>query len=238
MRVVPALARTHRVIAPDLPGHGMTAMPRNPFDAERVLRWLGELVEHVSPEPTVIVGQLVGGAIAARFALESPARVDALVLVVPTGLAPFEPSPEFGAALGAYLAGPDDETHDELWRRCVSDLDGLRAVLGPTWESLKAYNLDLAGTATAFPAMGTMLELFGAHAIPPEELARISVPTTLIWGRDDHVVPVAVGQAANRRYGWPLHVVDGAGNEPALEAPEAFLRALGAALGTRPEVRA
>jgi pimeloyl-ACP methyl ester carboxylesterase len=238
MRVLPALARTYRVVAPDLPGHGASTMPSEPLDAERVLRWLGELVEHTSPEPPVIVGQLVGGAIAARFALDSPERVGALVLVVPFGLAPFEPTPEFGAALGAYLAGPDEETHDELWRRCVFDLDGLRSGLGTTWDSLKAYNLDLARTPTASAAMGTMLELFGAHAIPERELDRIAVPTTLVWGRNDHVVPLSTGEAASRRYGWPLHVVDGAGNEPALEAPEAFLRALGAALGARQEVTA
>jgi pimeloyl-ACP methyl ester carboxylesterase len=59
------------------------------------------------------------------------------------------------------------------------------------------------------------------------ELARIRVPATLIWGRHDLATPLAVAQAASARYGWPLHVIDNAADDPPLEQPEAFARALG-----------
>jgi pimeloyl-ACP methyl ester carboxylesterase len=68
--------------------------------------------------------------------------------------------------------------------------------------------------------------------IPPAELARIAVPTTLIWGRHDRQVRLGVAQAANARYGWPLHVIEDAADDPPIEQPEAFLRALHAALET------
>ena len=55
------------------------------------------------------------------------------MLVVPNGLAPFEPSPEFGAALGGYLAAPTAQSHDELWERCVNDLDALRREPAARW---------------------------------------------------------------------------------------------------------
>ena len=59
---------------------------------------------------------------------------------------------------------------------------------------------------------------------PAEELARISVPTTLIWGRHDRQTPLAVAQQASTRFGWPLHVIEDAADDPAFEQPAAVLR--------------
>jgi hypothetical protein len=57
-----------------------------------------------------------------------------------------------------------------------------------------------------------------------------TVPTTLIWGRHDLQVRLRVAEAASARYGWPLHVVEDAADDPAVGQPEAFLDALEAAL--------
>ena len=70
------------------------------------------------------------------------------------------------------------------------------------------------------------MELFGFEPIPDEVLARIPVPTSLIWGRHDSIVPLSIGEDASTRFGWPLRVIEDAGNEPAIEATQAFLRAL------------
>jgi pimeloyl-ACP methyl ester carboxylesterase len=56
------------------------------------------------------------------------------------------------------------------------------------------------------------------------------VPTTLIWGRHDKATPLKVARAASRRYEWPLHVIDAAGDDPKLERPTAFLTAFDQAL--------
>ena len=81
-------------------------------------------------------------------------------------------------------------------------------------------------------ALGSLMEQFGVSAIPSAELARIAVPTTLIWGRHDLATRLAVAEAASVRYGWPLHVIENAADDPPIEHPAAFLRALHAALGT------
>ena len=224
--VVPGLATRHRVIAPDLPGHGATGVGNAPLDTSRVLAWLGELIDRTCPEPPVLVGQLVGGAIAARYAATRPDRIRAMVLVVPFGLAPFAPAAEFGAALGDYLGNPTGQTHDTLWRHCVRDLDDVQQRLGERWDVMRAYNLALAGTPAAASALQTLLALFAATPIPPDVLAAITVPTTLVWGREDAIVPVSVGRAAAERYGWPITVLDDTGNEPAIEDPEAFVKAV------------
>jgi len=223
---IPALAAGHRVIAPDLPGHGATSGPDAPLDADAVLSWLAALVDRTCPTPPVIVGQLLGGAIAARFAAGSPGSVRALVLVVPFGLAPFAPTPAFGAAMTGYLTDPTGDSHDTLWRHCVHDLDDVRSRLGGQWDAMKRYNLALARTPAVAGALHTLLELFAMPSIPDDVLGRIAVPTTLVWGRDDAIVPVSIGEAAAARYGWPIHVLDNAGNEPAIEDPEAFVKAV------------
>ena len=224
--VVPALATGHRVVAPDLPGHGATATGDAPLDVDRVLAWLDALIDRTCETAPILVGQLIGGAIAARFAAGRPDRVRALDLVVPFGLAPFAPSEAFGSALAGYVADPTGPTHDTLWRQCVHDLDDVRDRLGATWAAMRGYNLALARTPAAAGALQAMLELFAASPIPDDLLARITVPTALIWGRDDTIVPLAVGESAAARYGWPLRVLDDTGNEPAIESPDAFIAAV------------
>jgi pimeloyl-ACP methyl ester carboxylesterase len=91
---------------------------------------------------------------------------------------------------------------------------------------LREYTLELLHTTQVGAAMQELMEHFAVNPIPEASLARISVPTALIWGRYDPIVPLAVGEAASVRYRWPLHVIEDAGNEPALEAPDAFVRAL------------
>jgi pimeloyl-ACP methyl ester carboxylesterase len=80
--------------------------------------------------------------------------------------------------------------------------------------------------------MGDLIGQFAATPIPPAELARINVPTTLIWGRYDLATPVEIAEAVGARYRWPLHVIENAGDDPPLEQPAAFLVALRAAIGT------
>ena len=126
--VLPRLARTHRVIVPDLPGHGASQVEDGLLDAERVLRWLDELIEQTCPAPPVLVGGTVGGAIAARFAAqlakaEHGPRLAGLVLVDTLGLAPFEPAPRFGIALHRFLAGPTQRSYERFMEFCTFDLD-------------------------------------------------------------------------------------------------------------------
>ena len=153
------------------------------------------------------------------------------MLVDAFGLAPFQPAPEFGQALTAFLSGPDEETHDGLWRYCAFDLDRLRRQMGESWDLIKAYNLDRARASSLHATQQSLMEQFGMPAIPPAELERIAVPTTLIWGRHDLATPLSIAEVASKRYGWPLRVIDDAADDPPIEQPEAFLEALNAVFG-------
>lgn len=230
MRVIPDLVRTRRVIAPDLPGHGASEVTDGSLDAERVLAWLGELIEHTCPSPPVLVGHLLGGSVAARFAGNQGDRISGLVLVDALGLGRLRPSPRFLLALIPFIARPTERTQERLFRQCMVDLDGLREQMGERLETLEAYALDRARSPSMKAALHTLMPQLGVPAIPSADLARITVPTTLIWGRYDLQVRLRTAEAASSRYGWPLHVIENARDDPATEQPEAFIRALHPAL--------
>ena len=230
-RVIPDLIGTHRVVAPDLPGHGATGLPDGPLDHDRVLMWLGELIERTCASPPAVVGHLLGGAIAARFACERPEQLSRLVLVDSFGLSWNRPSPRFALPLLAYIARPTERTRDRFLAQCFVDFDGLRDQMGERFEPFGAYSLEWARTKTAKAALRSLMPDYGMRPIPRDVLARIEVPTAMIWGRHDLQTRLSVAERASGRYGWPLHVIEGARDDPFFEQPEAALRALHASLG-------
>lgn len=235
IRVVPSLAARHHVIAPDLPGHGGTG-PARDATAATTLGWLAALIRDTCESPPTLVGNTVGGAIAARFAAAHRERVDRLVLVDTLGLTAFAPDPRFGQALNAFLAQPDPRTQDDLWGVCAYDVERVRAAMGETWSSILAYNLERIAAPGTMTAVGGLMQEFALHPIPTEELERIDVPTTLVWGTNDLATNVAVAEAASEQFGWLLHVIDDCADAPALEQPEALLAALETVIDDRVEV--
>ena len=157
MRVIPDLVTTHRVVAPDLPGQGASEVADGPLDAERVLAWLGELIERTCSSPPALVGKALGGAIAARFAIEHSDRLGRLVLVDALGLTPFEPAPEFGAPC-RRSARPTEHGHDGLWRYCSSIWTGCASEMDERWDRLQAYDLDRSRTPSVKAAMRSLME--------------------------------------------------------------------------------
>jgi pimeloyl-ACP methyl ester carboxylesterase len=230
MRVIPDLVRTHRVVAPDLPAHGASEVPDGPLDADRVLGWLDELIERTCSSPPVLVGHVLGGAIAARFAIDRGDRLARLVLVDALGLGRFRPAPKFVLTMVGFQARPSERTYNRFMRQCSFDLDGLREQMGERWEPFVSYNLDLA-RAPSTKAAGRMFRALGVPRIAEEDLAGIAVPTTLIWGRYDRALRLPIAEAASARYGWPLHVIEDCADDPPRDQPEAFLAALRLASG-------
>ena len=224
------LAATHRVIAADLPGLGASLVPGGPPDAARVLDWLGELIRQTCPAPPALVGVSLGASIAARFAIAHPDRLSRLVLVDAGSLARFRPAPGVLLALVRFVARPSERSQRSFLRQVTVDPAGARAVIGERWEASQAYGLELARTPSVREANRRLLRELGTKVIPPAELARIAVPTSLIWGRHDRVMRLRIAEEASARYGWPLRVIEDAGHF-VVEQPEAFRRALRAALG-------
>jgi pimeloyl-ACP methyl ester carboxylesterase len=101
------LARSHRVILVELPGHGLSPMPA-PFSLEQAAARLDQAIRDAAEGPVVLVGHSLGGLVAAQMALDHPERVRGLVLVE-TALTPQVPP-----ALRPRLMARLDHDYDQL----------------------------------------------------------------------------------------------------------------------------
>lgn len=226
MRVIPKLVKTHRIIVPDLPGHGATKVSGKTLDKDFVLTWLGELIESTCPSPPAVIGNILGGSIAARFAIEHGEQISQLVLVNSLGLGKFRPAPRFAFGLFRFMLWPNEKNFNRFFPQCIYDVDDLRGKMGENWEPFVAYNLECARDKDRSTAVQTLMKKLGIPKIPAEELEKIDVPTSLIWGRHDKANKLKIAKAASKRYGWPLHVIEETRDDPKLERPEAFVNTL------------
>jgi len=229
--VMADLVRTHRVVAPDLPGLGASRVVGSPPTADRVLAWLGELLDRTCPAPPVLVGVSLGGSVAARFAAAHGERLAGLVLVSMGGLVgKVRIPPPMLLALVRHTLRPSEGTAMAMLRQVSVDVERMQRRMGDRWAPFRASSLELARTSSVRRANRHLLRELGLRPIPAGEVARIDVPTTLIWGRQDRVMPLAAAREASVRFGWPLDVIDDAGHFLGADQPEAFLQALRRAL--------
>lgn len=220
------LIGTHHVIAPDLPGLGASEADEPP-GADLVLRWLGELIDRTCAQPPVLAGFSFGGQIAARFAAEHGTRLGRLVLIGTPGLVGkprLRPTTLF--ALIRHSIRPTERSNARLFAHLVVDPDRLRTRLGERWDPFLAYQLDRARTPSVQRANRRLMREIGLQRVPAEQLDRITVPTALIWGRQDRIAAVRTAEETAAQHGWPLQVVDDAGHLAIAEQPGAVLRAL------------
>jgi len=229
-RVVPDLTETHRVVVPDLPGHGASGRPTDgPLDAERWLAWLRDLVARTCTHPPALVGHLAGGALALRHVIEG-GPAERIVLVDSAGLSFSRPAPSFSAPLARFLAHPTERSRDRFLDRCMYDFDGMRSRLGPRWDPFANYALEGIRAAGARSAVLSFVMAMDMRPIARRDLARIAVPVSMIWGRHDLQNRVRIAESAAARFGWPLEVIEDVRDDPCWERPDAAVAALRAAL--------
>jgi pimeloyl-ACP methyl ester carboxylesterase len=229
-RVVPELTETHRVVVPDLPGHGATGRPSDgPLDAERWLAWLGDLIARTCTRPPALVGHLAGGSLALRHAIEG-GPVERIVLVDSAGLALSRPAASFAVPLAGFLAHPTERSRDRFLGRCMYDFDGMRSEMGARWDPFAAYALGGMRAPGARSAVLSFVMALGMRPISRRDLARIAVPVSMIWGRHDLQNRLRIAESAAARFGWPLEVIEDVRDDPCWERPDAAVSALRAAL--------
>lgn len=201
--VAPAIAKAHRVLIPDLAAHGDSEPKTGPVPMSLLLDRLDAVIgKH---DDITLVGNSLGGWLAMLYTLDHPTRVRHLVLEAAGGLRKPFASPVVAT------------TRDEA-------LAIIRAVHGPSFQP-PDWSVDaLLQRASSSP----MLRITGSDdRYVDDRLADIAVPTTLIWGADDGVLPLSY--AEELRDGIPgarLCVIEGAAHIPHMQQPGRFLECL------------
>jgi pimeloyl-ACP methyl ester carboxylesterase len=225
---IPHFARTHRVIAIDLPGFGASPMPPWNISIPAYSRFLRDFCERMGIDRCSLVGNSMGGFIATEVAITEPERVDELVLVSAAGItwarARQEPA-RMMARVGRAAAPLLLKLQTSGIRR-----PGLRraAFQGVFFDPLSLRRETL--WENFVPAMKSpgyydaMSTLFGYDIT--NRLGEIGVPTLIVWGRNDRVVPVPAAYSYEKRIGdnAELLVFDHCGHVPQIERPVRFNR--------------
>jgi pimeloyl-ACP methyl ester carboxylesterase len=235
---VPALAQRHHVIAADLPGFGRSQPVSHRPLLDWYAHWAEELIATVAPRGrATLVGNSLGGAIALDTALRTPLRVSRLVLVSPAGLGQGVPIWWRLVTAQLPLLPPLASPAAAALPRAV-----LSRVVGDVYSTLvfhrpRQVDANCArGFASYYRNAGDVGRLFDlGHAVVRElstgrlirEAASLRVPSLLVWGRQDRLVPAAHGTALQRVVpAAQLYVVDECGHCPQLERPAEFTEAV------------
>jgi pimeloyl-ACP methyl ester carboxylesterase len=199
--LMPSVVRAgFHVYAMDLPGYGESAKPPGrSYSVREQAQFVEAFLDAVHLGPVALVGVSMGGWIAATVALDSPQRIERLVLVDSAGLA-FKPSfdtalftptkPEEVDALLALLI-----PHPDPIPGFVKE-DVVRQVKGRAWVVHRAL-----------ASMGEGADVLDAR------FSLLTLPLLLMWGKQDVVTPLTLGEAMHRATPQSiLEVYDGCGH--------------------------
>lgn len=232
--VLPELSKHYTVIAPDLLGHGKSAKPRGDYSVAGYANAMRDLLTVLDVDRVTVVGHSLGGGVAAQFAYEYPERCERLVLVSTGGVSrTVSPLLRLAAAPGVDLLMPVLSAPPMLMGgRLVGevlrfldhglglDVEEIMRVFGslPDAESRQAIVRTLRASIDWHGQVITMLDR--AYLVK-------DVPTLLIWGSKDAIIPVGHGYDAHRAMpGSRLEVFEDAAHFPHHTDPARFLRVL------------
>lgn len=228
--VVARLAERYRLLIPDLPGLGASA-PVQSLDFATFTRWCNGLLDQTAFDGCALVAHSMGGSLAARYAVEHSQRLSQLVVYGGPAIGPYRMPARLQYVAIRFALRPTRKNFDRFKRFALLDVEATRR-LDPEW--FDAWDSYTRARATDATTKRTMRQLVGQQRKPiaDDELDRISVPTTLVWGRDDRMVPLAVAEHAAARHDWPLRVIDRAAHAAHVEQPDPFVAVLHDVLGT------
>ena len=230
-RVMPRLAESHTVIAPDLLGHGQSAKPQGDYSLGAYASGIRDLLVALEIPRATVVGHSLGGGIAMQFAYQSPERLGRMVLVDSGGIGR-EVNPVLRAAAlpGAEFALPvmfSPTLHDGALK-----VRGLLAKIG------LQPNADVEGVSEGFASLTqadarraflntvrSVIDINGQRVSAEDRLYLAGdVPTMIIWGENDRIIPLEHAYRAKEMLpDSRLEVFEDAGHFPFNDHPDRFV---------------
>ncbi|WP_336001178.1 alpha/beta fold hydrolase [Halorientalis halophila] len=231
---IPRLAADHRVIAPDLPGHGESDKPRIRYTTDYFVDVLSAFVEELGLTRPSVAGISMGGAIALGYALS--ADVARLALIDSYGLgedASWRPM----ASLALRIPVADQFVWNAMGVNEGTVRDALRGYMTQASEAFVSevhtvlQDDDCGRTLRSWQR--SEFGVYGFRTCYLDALEAFGTPTLLIHGADDTLLPSSWSERAHERLpDSRLHVFEDCGHWPPRERPATFNRVLGEFLAT------
>ena len=228
--VMPGLAAHHRVLAPDLLGHGESGKAATDYSLGAHASMLRDLMDRLEVDRATAVGHSLGGGVAMQFAYQYPDRCERLVLVSSGGL-----GREVSIILRALsMPGADlvlpivTPAFVRKWGNALSAWlwdRGIRSGrLAEMWNAYASLG-DPATRRAFFRTLRAVVDPGGQAVSATDRLYLTGVlPTLIIWGDADPIIPADHARTAHAAMpGSRLELFEGVGHFPQREAPARFI---------------
>jgi pimeloyl-ACP methyl ester carboxylesterase len=214
---ITALAPKFHVYAPDQVGFGTSDKPMINYRVSTLVDFLGELMNKLAISKATLVGNSMGGWVAADFAIKHPAAVDRLVLVDAAGLITRSVTRE-------QLAFLNPATLDDA-RTCLTRVFANKAFVNDM--TVQMFFTDRMRAGDQYTIERLIDSVIRREDNLNDRLGGIKAPTIVIWGRGDELLPVADGEAMAKQIpGAQKVIIDNCGHAPQIECPQPFQAAL------------
>ena len=214
---IDALSQSFRVIAVDQIGYGQSDKPVMRYTVESFADYLHGFMEAAKIPKASLVGNSLGGWVALDFTIRHPQMVEKLVLVDAAGLRPTEALklPKGGLKSLSLL-----NTH---W---FFELMEANKEWATTDLGLNAFERHVEN-GDSYTIASSVAEMATGREFEDKKLKKVRVPTLIIWGRDDMLIPLAMGEQFHKEIaGSQLLVMDGTGHIPMVGKPAEFNQAV------------
>jgi Predicted hydrolases or acyltransferases (alpha/beta hydrolase superfamily) len=215
--VIPPLSARFRVIALDQIGFGRSDKPLLNYRVSTFVDFLDGFMTELKIGRASLIGNSLGGWVAADFALKHPQRVERLILSDAAGYAALAKTMDPRALRALRLASREDIRY-----------------LGPlTFHDKRFYqDVDFAFkervTAGDSYTVGQVLDaMIRGDDVLDNRLQPINRPTLILWGRDDKLIPLNFGERFHQEIASSsLRIIDNCGHMPQVECPNEFAAAV------------
>jgi pimeloyl-ACP methyl ester carboxylesterase len=207
------LSSSFHVLTLDQIGYGKSDKPLMRYTVANFAEYLGGFMDALSIPKATLVGNSLGGWIALDFTIRHPDRVEKLVLVDAAGLHPVEPLrlPE-----GGWKDLTPGTTH-WFFDLMAANKSWATTDLGPHGFERHVKNGD------SYTVASSVAEMVVGHEFEDKKLENVDTPTLIIWGRDDVLIPLAMGEKFHKGIaGSQLVVIEGTGHIPMVGKPDEF----------------
>ncbi|MDE1815521.1 MAG: alpha/beta hydrolase [Thaumarchaeota archaeon] len=222
LKVIPRLSSKYRVIAPDMIGFGYSDKPSEDYTIDFFAKFLSGFINSTGLKSTILVGTSLGGQIAAHCASINDS-VEKIVLVAPSG-AMKSPTPAIDAYMMAALY-PNHTSAREAFEMMSRSGTVDDFTVSDFVKRMSMPNAKLAFISSVLGIKNSNIE---------ESLKKIMVPTLVMWGKHDKVIPIQhADQFVSSIKDCTFLELDECGHLPHVEVPDVFSDSVLEFLGSR-----
>jgi pimeloyl-ACP methyl ester carboxylesterase len=210
--IIPFLTKKFHVFAPDMIGYGQSDKPTADYTPEYFVKFVFDFMEAVGIKNTVMMGTSLGGQVVIECAATQLPIIKKIILISPAGIMR-KSTPTLDAYTMAALY-PSKEAVKNAYQMMVGPGKQVSEI------SIERFITNMSRPNAKMAFLSTLLGLKNAPDIY-EKLEKIIVPTMLIWGKEDNLIPFEYSQqfilSINN---CKFIAMEGCGHSPYVEAPE------------------